>query len=114
MKSARAAIILGVVALPVAAQNAPTRQEIAVYAGLHEAAAKGDVAEIERLIKDGEKPNLQDSKSRTPLHVAAYMKQHAAARALLRLGADPNRLEIERYDIVTIAAARNDTEMLKL
>jgi len=96
------------------AQNAPTRQEIAIYAGLHEAAAKGDVAEIERLIKDGEKPNLQDSKSRTPLHVAAYMKQHAAARALLRLGANPNALEIERYDIVTIAAVANDIEMLKL
>jgi uncharacterized protein len=96
------------------AQNAPTRQELAVYAGLHEAAAKGDAAEIERLIKEGEKPNLQDSKSRTPLHVAAYMKQHAAARALLRLGANPNALEIERYDIVTIAAVANDIEMLKL
>ncbi len=82
--------------------------------GLHEAAAKGDVAEIERLIKDGEKPNIQDSKSRTPLHVAVYMKQHAAARALLKLGADPNRLENDRYDIVTIAAVANDIEMLKI
>ena len=97
-----------------AAQNAPTRQELAVYAGLHEAAAKGDVAEIEKLIKDGEKPNIQDSKSRTPLHVAAYMKQHAAAKALLALGANPNALEIERYDIVTIAAVANDLEMLKI
>src|SRR5688572_25776089 len=82
------------------AQNAPTRQELAVYAGLHEAAAKGDVAEIEKLIKEGERPNIQDSKSRTPLHVAAYMKQHAAVKALLALGANPNALEIERYDIV--------------
>src|SRR5688572_24852929 len=86
---------------PALAQNAPTRQELAVYAGLHEAAAKGDVAEIERLIKDGERPNIQDSRSRTPLHVAAYMKQPAAARALTRLGANPNVLEIDRYDIVT-------------
>ena len=52
-----------------AAQNAPTREEIEVYAGLHEAAAKGDVAEIERLIKAGEKPNIQDSQ-----------EPHAAAR----------------------------------
>jgi len=109
------ALVLFVLLAPAAhAQNAPTRQELAVYAGLHEAAAKGDVAEIERLIKDGEKPNIQDSKSRTPLHVAAYMKQHAAARALLKLGADPNRLEIDRYDIVTIAAVANDLEMLKI
>ncbi len=96
------------------ARTAPTRDEIAVYAGLHEAAAKGDVAEIEKLIAAGEKPNIQDSKSRTPLHVAAYMKQHAAARALLRLGANPNALDIERYDIVTIAAVANDVPMLKI
>ncbi len=109
------ALLLVALLAPCAhAQNAPTRQEIAIYAGLHEAAAKGDVAEIERLIKEGEKPNLQDSKSRTPLIVAAFLKQHAAARALLRLGADPNRLEIERYDIATIAAVANDIEMLKI
>jgi len=105
---------LGLLSLPAPAQNAPTRTEIAIYAGLHETAAKGDVAEIEKLIADGEKPNIQDSKSRTPLHVAAYMKQHAAARALLKLGANPNALEIDRYDIVTIAAVANDLEMLKI
>jgi ankyrin repeat protein len=97
-----------------AAQNAPTRVEIGIYAGLHEAAAKGDVAEIEKLVAEGEKLNIQDSKSRTPLHVAVYMKQHAAARALLKLGANPNALEIDRYDIVTIAAVANDLEMLKI
>jgi ankyrin repeat protein len=119
MKSARAIIAgsfiaLGLLPLPAAAQNAPTRPEIAIYAGLHEAAAKGDVAEIEKLVADGEKLNIQDSKSRTPLHVAVYMKQHAAARALLKLGANPNALEIDRYDIVTIAAVANDLEMLKI
>ena len=67
--------------LPAQAQNAPTRAELEVYAGLHEAAAKGDVAEIEKLIAEGEKPNIQDSKSRTPLHVAAFMKKPAAVTA---------------------------------
>jgi len=105
---------LAALAAQAAAQNAPSRAELAVYAGLHEAAAKGDVAEIEKLIKEGEKPNIQDSKSRTPLIVAAYMKQHEAARALLRLGANPNALEIDRYDIVTIAAVADDIEMLKI
>jgi uncharacterized protein len=112
---ALAIALLWVAALaPAAAQNAPARQELAVYAGLHEAAAKGDVAEIEKLLKEGEKPNIQDAKSRTPLHVAAYMKQHAAAKALLAGGANPNALEIDRYDIVTIAAVANDLEMLKI
>jgi uncharacterized protein len=96
-RHAPAALVVFLLATPGAAQNAPTRQEIAIYAGLHEAAAKGDVAEIEQLLKEGEKPDIQDSKSRTPLHVAAYLKQHAAARALLKGGANPNALEIDRY-----------------
>ena len=98
---------------PAEAQNAPTREEIAVYAGLHEAAAKGDVAEIERLIKAGEKPNLQDSKSRTPLLVAAHLKQTEAVRTLLKLGANANAMDIDQYDIVTIAAVANDLPTLK-
>jgi ankyrin repeat protein len=96
------------------AQTPPNDRDLRVYAGLHAAAAQGDVAEIERLIAGGERPNLQDSNSRTPLHVAVYRKHHAAARALLRLGANPNALDADRYDIITIAVAQNDTEMLKL
>jgi uncharacterized protein len=90
----------------------PSPAELKVYAGLHAAAARGDVAEIERLIAAGEKPNIQDAKSRTPLHVAAFAGHQAAARALIRLGADPNALEAQRYDIVTIAAVQNDLDML--
>ena len=100
-------------ALTAAAQTAPTRDELAVYAGLHEAAAKGDVAEIEQLIKGGEKPNIQDSKSRTPLLVAAYMKRAEAVSALLRLGANGNAMDIDKYDAVTIAAVANDLPTLK-
>jgi hypothetical protein len=114
MRAAFASLLLIVLAAPAAAQNPPSREDLAIYAGLHEAAAKGDVAAIERLVAEGEKPNIQDSRSRTPLHVAAYLKQYAAARALLKLGANPNALEIDQYDIVTIAAVKNDVELLKL
>jgi ankyrin repeat protein len=96
------------------AQTPPNERDLRIYAGLHAAAANGDVAEIERLIAAGERPNLQDSNSRTPLHVTVYRKHHAAARALLRLGANPNALDGDRYDIVTIAAVHNDIEMLTL
>ena len=51
---------------------------------------------------------------RTPLHVAAYQKKYDAARALIRLGADPNKLETDRYDIITIAAVANDLPMLRI
>jgi ankyrin repeat protein len=100
--------------LPTVAQTPPTERELRIYAGLHDAAARGDAAEIERLIADGEKPNIQDSNSRTPLHVAAFLRRHAAARALIRLGADPNALDAQRYDIITIAAVNNDLDMLKI
>jgi ankyrin repeat protein len=119
MKRARPilAVLLGLAALgcasPTAAQNAPTPQELTIYAGLHEAAAKGDVAAIERLVKEGERIDIQDSKSRTPLLVAAYMKHPDAVRALLKLGANPGALDIDRYDIVTVAAIANDLPTLK-
>lgn len=96
------------------AQTPPNERDLRIYAGLHAAAAHGDVAEIERLIAAGERPNLQDSNSRTPLHVAVYRKHHTAARALLGLGANPNALDADRYDIVTIAAVHNDIDMLTL
>src|SRR5262245_28355913 len=108
------ATLLALLCTPALAQTAPTAEEIRIYAGLHEAAAKGDVAELERLVKEGERINIQDSRSRTPLHVAVYLKRHQAARLLLMLGANPNALEIDRYDIVTIAAVANDLEMLKI
>lgn len=99
---------------PAAAQIPPSPTDLRTYAGLHAAAAKGDAGEIERLIKAGEKPNAQDGNSRTPLHVAAHLRRHEAARALLRLGGNANALDAQRYDIVTIAAVNNDVEMLKL
>ena len=100
--------------LPVLAQMPPGAAELRVYAGLHAAAAKGDAAEIARLLGAGEKPNVQDSHGRTPLHVAAHLGHHAAAQALLQGGANPNALDAQRYDIVTIAAVNNDVPMLKI
>jgi len=99
---------------PALGQTPPSEQELRIYAGLHEAAARGDAAEIEKLIAEGEKPNIQDARSRTPLHVAALLRKHDAARALIRLGADPNALDAERYDIITIASVNDDREMLEI
>jgi ankyrin repeat protein len=96
------------------AQTPPTERDLRIYAGLHDAAARGDVAEIETRIAEGEKPNIQDANSRTPLHVAAFLRKHAAAQALIRLGANPNALDAQRYDIITIAAVNNDLDMLKI
>ena len=101
-------------ALPASAQIAPTEAELRADGGLHAAAARGDVADIEKRIAAGENKEAIDSRQRTPLHVAAFHKKYDAARALIRLGADPNKLEIDRYDIITIASVANDAPMLKI
>jgi ankyrin repeat protein len=112
---ALAGFFLALVAVvPASAQIAPTEAELRAYGGLHAAAARGDVVDIERRIASGENKEAVDSRHRTPLHVAVYRKQHDAARALIRLRADPNKLEIDRYDIITIAAVADDVPMLKL
>ena len=109
-----ALLLVLLAALPASAQVAPTEAELRAYSGLHAAAARGDVAEIEKRIASGENKEAVDARQRTPLHVAVYQKKHDAARALIRLGADPNKLEIDRYDIITIAAVANDVPMLKI
>jgi ankyrin repeat protein len=100
--------------LPAPAQVAPTEDELRSYGGLHAAAARGDVAEIEKRVAAGESKEAVDDRQRTPLHVAVYQRKHDAARALIRLGADPNKLETDRYDIITIAAVANDVPMLRI
>ena len=94
------------------AQTPPSDGEVSGYTGLHAAAAKGDTATIAAAAKPDLNP--RDGNGRTPLHVAAFRKQYAAARALLAAGADANALDKQRYDAVTIAAVANDVEMLKL
>jgi ankyrin repeat protein len=107
-------VLLLALAGPASAQVGPSAAELSAYAGLHAAAARGDVADIEKRVAAGENKEATDARGRTPLHVAAFQKQHAAARALLRLGANADKQEADRYDIITIASVANDVEMLKV
>ncbi len=107
-------LLLGVCISAAYAQTPPSQTERARYTGLFLAAARGDTAQIKALIAKGTRPDLRDGYERTPLHVATYAKQHDAMRALVAMGADPNALEKDRYDIVTIAAVANDLPTLKV
>jgi ankyrin repeat protein len=96
------------------AQVPPTSSEKTAYKGLFAAAAQGNAAQIRELVAKGEKVDAKDGHGRTPLHVAAYGAKHEAIRALVAAKANPNALENDRYDIVTIAAVANDVPTLKV
>jgi ankyrin repeat protein len=99
---------------PVAAQTPPGPAELQAYAGLHAAAAHGDLYAIDGRVRTGAPIDVVDGNGRTPLHVAVFMRRHDAARALLRHGADANALDRQKYDVVTIASVLDDVPMLEL
>ena len=101
-------------ALPLAAQIPPTAAEIAAYGGLHAAAQRGDLMEIERLAADRSAVDLRDAHGRTPLHVATYARQREAVKALIRGGANTGAFDADRYDAVTIASVADDEETLRV
>ena len=96
------------------AQLSPSSMDELSYSGLFAAASQGDAKQIRELVASGEKVDATDSHGRTPLHIAAFGGHHVAMKALVVSGADPNALENDRYDIVTIAAVANDIKTLKL
>ena len=102
------------VSLPTAAQTAPNLQEIADFKGLHAAAHRGDMAQIEQLIRAKADLNALDRNRRTPLIVASFSRQLDAIRALAKAGADLNALDADRYDAVTITSVADDETTLKL
>jgi ankyrin repeat protein len=102
------------VALPAAAQTGPSALDIAQYQGLHAAAQKGDVTQIEKLAASKAALNARDGNGRTPLHVATFARQRDAIRALVKAGADINLLDNDRYDGVTITSVADDEETLRV
>jgi ankyrin repeat protein len=106
-------LAVGLWVAAVHAQVPPMPAERAQYRGAFAAAATGDVRNLEAsLLTTG--VDARDGYGRTPLIVGAYAGQHDAMRALVKAGANPNALEHDRYDIVTIASVANDLPTLKV
>ena len=93
---------------------APSAAEAAAYQGLHAAAHRGDVSGLRKLIAANADLNARDSYGRTPLHVATFSRQREAIRLLMAGGANPDLLEHDRYDAVTIASVADDEDTLRL
>lgn len=100
--------------LPGGAQTPPGVADIAAYDGLFKAVVEHDHARLEQLLSAAANLERRDSQGRSALHLAAFARNHAALRKLVAAGADPNALENDDYDIVTIAAVADDLETLKL
>jgi ankyrin repeat protein len=116
LNSLRILLLAGLCLLPLAAgaQTPPSAEEIAAYEGLHAAVASGRASEIEELARAGGDIEARDGTGRTPLIVAAFRSDTAAARALLAAGANSNVLDNQSYDALTVAAVQGDMAMLKL
>jgi ankyrin repeat protein len=96
------------------AQVAPSSAEISRYSGLHKAASDGDLAKVTKLLAGGADPNSRDSFGRTPAHIAAFGSRYDVLRMLVVGGCDINALERDRYDVITIAAVKDDRRLVEL
>ena len=114
----RLSILAGLVSCFVSpsgfAQIPPATHEVLAYSGLFKAVVEQDTAALKKAIAESSQVDIEDNHGRTPLHVAAYTANHEAMRLLVDAGADPNALEHDRYDIVTIAAVADDLPTLRL
>ena len=100
--------------MPAATQVGPSATKTEQYQGLHAAAQKGDVAQIEKLTASKTALNARDGNGRTPLHVVTFARQRDAIRALVKAGAGINLLDNDRYDGITIASVADDEEALRV
>ncbi len=107
-------VLICCVFFQVLAQSPPSYLEVAEYSGLFAAVVSRDSEALRQEIKITEDIDQRDSYQRTALHVAAYMGRHEAMRMLVKAGADPNALEQDFYDMVTIAAVADDLDTMKL
>ncbi|WP_394791357.1 ankyrin repeat domain-containing protein [Rhodoferax sp.] len=115
MRSYRTSLTLAAACLlasPGWSQVPPSAAQIRHYTGLHAAAQRGDLAQLQQLLTHQAELNSRDSQGRTPLHVATFARQPQAIRLLAGAGADLGLLENDRYDAVTIAAVNDDETTL--
>ncbi len=108
------ALAWGAAAPAAYAQVPPSSSELKAYQGLHAAAARGDLAALQRLSTSKAVLEARDAQGRTPLHVATFARQAEAVRVLIRAGADTAAFEDGRYDAVTIAAVADDEATLRV
>lgn len=108
---ARRTLLLG--AITAIGANA-TQAQATPDAALLAAAARGNVAEVERLLRSGAKVDIRDGRRRTPLMLATHANHVAVARALIDAGADVNAKDDIDDSPFLYAGAEGRVDILKL
>src|SRR6266700_1146478 len=80
---------------------------------LAEAAARGDLKEIDRQIAAGANVNTVGNHDITPLWWAAWAENYQGFAALLARGSNPNAVRAERYPIMLLVADMKDARFLE-
>jgi len=80
-------------------------------ASLQDAVKRGDVTEVQRLIREGENINVKNVYGHTPLHLAAYKGYVEVVKLLISSGADHTKKNTAGKLPVDSAA---DPEVIKL
>lgn len=91
---------------PVAAQSSPT-------APLVDAAGRGDLAQVRRLLEAGAAIEQRDARGRTPVLAATAGKHLEVVRALIARGANVNAQDHQRDSAFLLAGASGYTEIVR-
>ena len=81
---------------------------------LTQAAFRGDVGEVKRLLNEGYDVNGMDERSRTALMDASFKSQLEVVKLLIDKGADVNTKGSDDWTVLMSAAAGNNPKIVKL
>ncbi len=100
------------------AKEEAVETETSIVAGaattLNEAAAKGDLAQVKKLLQKGANVNAKDAFSATPLHEAAEAGHKAVAQLLVSKGANVNAKAQDKSTPLHLAAAGYHKDIAEL
>jgi ankyrin repeat protein len=103
-------VVLIAILMMLVPANAQTGRDQSLIA----AAGKGDLATVERLIREGGSVAARDGHGRTALLAATHGNQIAVARALIAAGADVNAKDDIQDSPYLYAGAEGHTDILKM
>jgi ankyrin repeat protein len=110
----RRSFVTGAVSLALACISSVASGAAMNETSLHAAAAKGDVAGIQKLLSEGAAIDARDRTGATALLVATHGNQIAAAKVLIDAGADVNAKDNIDDSPYLYAGARGHLEILKM